>query len=360
MRKLFRFKSIYTKFTLLFLFVWWFLNSITFAVVAMFMRSTTFYDMTKVLPVQFQEFRELHARTNIVFLVSILLGSGIILLAVKSIVRPILKLSEASKEVASGNFDIQMKVESQDEIGKLTEDFNLMVSELRNIEHLRTDFVSNVSHEFRTPITSIRGYAKLIKNRELSKDKHDEYADIIISESDRLSQLSSNLLKLSSLDSKAIPSHKTTFSLDEEVRKVILLLEPQWSRKGLELDVDLDDVTLTGDRHLLYEVWLNLIQNAVKFSEMEGKVSVSLKRENGKVIFRTVNEAPDLSNEELERIFERFYKGDSSRSTEGSGLGLAIVRKIIETHGGSITAESSGELAIFTVELDERKIEDIN
>lgn len=353
MRKLFRFKSIYTKFTLLFLFVWWFLNSITFTVVAMFMRSTTFYDMTKVLPVQFQEFRELHARTNIVFLVSVLLGSGIILLAVKSIVRPILKLSEASKEVASGNFDIQMKVESQDEIGKLTEDFNLMVSELRNIEHLRTDFVSNVSHEFRTPITSIRGYAKLIKNRDLSKDKHDEYADIIISESDRLSQLSSNLLKLSSLDSKAIPSHKTTFSLDEEVRKVILLLEPQWSRKGLELDVDLDDMFITGDRHLLYEVWLNLIQNAVKFSDKGGKLSITLKRENGRVIFKTLNKGPSFNNEELERIFERFYKGDPSHSSDGSGLGLAIARKILETNNGSITADSRDGFVTFTVELVE-------
>ncbi|MBP1917983.1 HAMP domain-containing sensor histidine kinase [Youngiibacter multivorans] len=353
MRKLFRFKSIYTKFTLLFLFVWWFLNSITFAVVAMFMRRTTFYDMTKVLPGQFQEFRELHSKMNIVFLISVVIGSGIILLAVKSIVKPIQKLSGASKEVASGNFDIQMKVESQDEIGRLTEDFNLMVTELRNIEHLRTDFVSNVSHEFRTPITSIRGYAKLIKNRDLSKDKHDEYADIIISESDRLSQLSSNLLKLSSLDSKAIPSQRTLFSLDEEIRKVILLLEPEWSRKELDLDVDLDDMNITGDRHLLYEVWLNLIQNAVKFTDKGGKMSVTLKRENGRVIFKTLNKGPSFNNEELKRIFERFYKGDTSHSSEGSGLGLAIARKIIETHNGTIKADSRDGFVTFTVELEE-------
>ena len=353
MRKIFRFKSIYTKFTLLFLFVWWFLNSITFAVVAMFMRRTTFNDMTKVLPGQFQEFRDLHSKMNIVFLISVLIGSGIILLAVKSIVRPILRLSDASKEVASGNFDIQVKVESVDEIGRLTEDFNLMVRELKDIERLRTDFVSNVSHEFRTPITSIKGYARLIKNRDLEKDKHDEYTDIIISESDRLSQLSTNLLKLSSLDSKSIPSQKTVFSLDEEIRKVILLLEPEWSRKELDLDVDLDDIDITGDRHLLYEVWLNLIQNAVKFSEKKGKLSIILKKDNGKVMFKTVNTGPALSEEELERIFERFYKGDSSRSTEGSGLGLAIVRKILDTHNGSITSASRDGSVTFTVELEE-------
>ncbi|WP_246798122.1 HAMP domain-containing sensor histidine kinase [Alkalibacter rhizosphaerae] len=329
------------------------MNTLTFTAIGLFMRSTTFNDLTMVHPVQFREFTDLRVKMNLVFLLSILIGSAIILLTVKRIVKPILQLSEASKEVAAGNFDVQMKVESRDEIGRLTEDFNLMVKELKDIEYLRTNFVSNVSHEFRTPITSIRGYAKLIKNKNLVKDKHDEYVDIIINESDRLSQLSSSLLTLSSLDSKAIPSQKTRFSLDEEIRQVILLLGPEWSKKELELDVDLDEITITGNRQLLYQVWLNLIQNAIKFSEQGGKLSVTLNKENGKVFFKTINTGPSLNKKELERIFERFYKGDSSRSAEGNGLGLAIVRKILDTQNGSITVENTDGLFTFTVELAE-------
>jgi signal transduction histidine kinase len=353
MRKRFQFKSIYTKFTLLFLFVWWFMNTLTFTVIALFMRSTTFNDMTKVLPRQFEEFLDLRLKMNLVFILSVLIGSGIILLAVKSIVKPILRLSQASKEVASGNFDVEVKVESKDEIGRLTEDFNLMVKGLKDIEQLRTDFVSNVSHEFRTPITSIKGYAKLLKNHDLIKDKHDEYADIILDESDRLSQLSTNLLILSSLDSKAIPSQKTTYSLDEEIRQVILLLGPEWSRKELDLDVDLDDTIITADRSLLHQVWLNLVHNAIKFSEPGGKVSITLKREHEKILFKTTNAGPALQNEELDRLFERFYKGDHARSSEGNGLGLAIVRKILDTQNGRITVESQNGLLTFTVEIEE-------
>ena len=325
----------------------------TFTVAAHFMRNATFNDLTQVLPVQFQEYRELRLRMGVTFLFSLLMGSLIILLAVKSIVKPIKKLSEASKEVASGNFDVHMTVQSKDELGTLTEDFNLMVRELKNLDQMRNEFVSNVSHEFKTPITSIKGYAKLLKKKELDRESHDEYADIIASESERLSLLSSNLLKLSTLDSRAILSHKTRFSLDEEIRKVILILEPQWSRKELELDVELQRLSFEGERELLYEVWLNLIQNAIKFSKEKETVSIKLEKKAGNILFTTTNRGAELSEEEISRIFERFYKGDLSRSSEGSGLGLAIAKKIVETHGGEIRVESSGGVITFTVELNE-------
>jgi len=351
MKKRLKFKSIYTKFTLLFLLIWWLMNTITFTVTGLFMRSTTFNDLTKVLPSQFEEFRALRIRMNVVFLISLILGSLIILLAVKSIVKPIRKLSEASKAVASGNFDVEMQVQNEDELGRLTEDFNVMVKELRNLDQMRNDFVSNVSHEFRTPITSIKGYAKLLKKKDLPQVQHDEYADIIVSESERLSLLSSNLLKLSSLDSRAIQSHRTRFSLDEEIRKVILLLEPQWSRKGIELDVNLEKISLEGDRQLLYEVWMNLIQNAVKFSEEGSRISITLEKEDGRILFTTMNRIGECREGETERLFERFYKGDASRTSEGSGLGLAIARKILEAHGGEIHAQTGDGHITFTVEL---------
>lgn len=325
----------------------------TFTVTALFMRSSTFNDLSKVHLSQFEEFRELRTRMSVTFLFSLIVGSLIILMAVKSIVKPIKKLSKASKEVASGNFDIQMKVESQDELGRLTEDFNLMVTELNNLDQMRNEFVSNVSHEFKTPITSIKGYAKLLKKKELDQAEHDEYADIIVTESERLSLLSSNLLKLSTLDSRAIQTHRTRFSLDEEIRKVILILEPQWARKEIDLDVELEDIVIEGDKQLLYEVWMNLIQNAVKFSKDKGAVSIKLDKKGHKIYFRTVNSSANLSIGEPGRVFERFYKGDPSRSTEGSGLGLAIAKKIIDAHGGGIKVESGDEKITFTVELDD-------
>lgn len=325
----------------------------TFTVTALFMRSSTFNDLSKVHLSQFEEFRELRTRMSVTFLISLIVGSLIILMAVKSIVKPIKKLSKASKEVASGNFNIQMDVESQDELGRLTEDFNLMVTELNNLDQMRNEFVSNVSHEFKTPITSIKGYAKLLKKKELDPVEHDEYADIIIMESERLSLLSSNLLKLSTLDSRAIQTHRTRFSLDEEIRKVILILEPQWTRKELDLDVDLENIAIEGDRQLLYEVWMNLIQNAVKFSKEKETVSIRLEKTGHKIYFRTVNSGSERGIGEPDRVFERFYKGDPSRSTEGSGLGLAIAKKIIDAHGGGIKVDSSEGEITFTVELDE-------
>lgn len=353
MKGRFKFKSIYTKFTVLFLFIWWLMNMFTFTVTVHFMRNSTFNDLSRVHLREYEEFRELRAKMGVTFLISLIMGSLIILLVVKSIVKPIRKLSEASKEVALGNFDVKVAVKSQDELGRLTEDFNTMVTKLYNLDEMRSEFVSNVSHEFKTPITSILGYAKLMKKKEHDSTKRAEYADIIIMESERLSLLSSNLLKLSSLDVNKNMTHWTRFSLDEEIRKVILNLEPQWARKEIEMDVVLKDMTIEGDRQLLHEVWMNLIQNAVKFSEDHGVVTVKLEKTGHRIFFSTVNRNAGFTVAERERIFERFYQGDPSRFSEGSGLGLAIVKKILDVHHGRISAEERDGFVTFTVELNE-------
>ena len=218
----------------------------------------------------YYEFHRIRRLTGLTFLLSSIVGTIIILIAVRSIVKPIKRLSTASKEVAKGNFDMEVKIKSLDEIGQLTADFNLMTKELKNIDFLRKDFVSNVSHEFKTPITAIKGFAKLIRDGKLADDQLSEYSEIIVDESERLSLLSSNLLKLSELDSKMIFEQATVFSLDEQIRKTILILEGQWSKKEIEFDIELKDIKIRGDEHLIQEVWLNLIQNAIKFSNQEG------------------------------------------------------------------------------------------
>ena len=346
----FRLNSISTKFTLFFLVIWWTLTSMTFGTIIHLLARSNFMNSEILQPQLFQEFKELRGVINLTFVSSIVLGSFIISLFVKRIIKPIEVLSSASKEIAKGNFDLDIKIQSTDEIGQLTKDFNLMAKELKNIEYMRNDFVSNVSHEFKTPITAIRGFAKLIQDENHKKEIMD-YTEIIIAESDRLSQLSTNLLKLSDLDSKTLHVYSKPYSLDEQIRKIILMLESQWSELHLELDIDLEKIKYAGDEQLLFEVWLNLIQNAIKFSKPHGTIKISLQNISDHISFRIGNWGPIMTSEDKGRIFERFYKGDKSHTNEGSGLGLAIVKKIVEFENGQISFESEEGYTTFTVSL---------
>jgi signal transduction histidine kinase len=267
------------------------------------------------------------------------LGTLLIVLAVTMVTKPIKDISEASKQVAAGNFEIKVKVRGNHEIADLSRNFNLMVKELSSNEYLHKNFVSDVSHEFKTPITSLIGYAKLIKNNELTREQRDEYADIIISESLRLSNLSTNLLKLSELESEVIHHKKEQFSLSEQIRGTIVLLQNQWENKNLELDIDMDEVSFYGDKDLLYQVWVNIISNAITYSNDGGILKISLKKDD-KIRVSIIDNGIGMSKEDLDKIFTRFYKADKSRSSSGTGLGLSIARKIIEINGGTITAES--------------------
>jgi signal transduction histidine kinase len=227
-----------------------------------------------------------------------------------------------------------------------------MTKELKNIDFLRKDFVSNVSHEFKTPITSIKGFAKLIRDGKLSNDQLLDYSEIIVNESERLSLLSSNLLKLSELDSKMIREQSKLFSLDEQIRKTILILEVQWEKKEIEFDIGLDEISITGDEHLLQEVWLNLIQNAIKFSSQKGTIKINLYKYGDMAKVEISDNGIGIADEDKKRIFERFYKGDKSRSKDGNGLGLVIVKKIVELSNGKIYFESKlGKGSTFIVEL---------
>ncbi len=289
---------------------------------------------------------------SVVLIICAGLGSLFIAIAVRMIVRPIKKLTAATKEVAKGNFDIEIKTRSRDEVGQLADNFNIMTKELKNIQYLRKDFISSVSHEFKTPMTSIQGFAKLIKNRKLSQEQFEEYTDIIISETGRLANLSSNLLKLANLENQAIQEQSTIFSIDEQIRMVILLLENKWSTKNIEFDLDLDEVAYTGDEDLLKQVWINLITNAIKFSYDYGEIKISLKKEGNIIKTSIADNGIGIPEDDKARIFEKFYKGDKSRTAEGSGLGLSIVKKIIERSSGRIYFESkAGKGTKFTVEL---------
>ena len=228
-----------------------------------------------------------------------------------------------------------------------------MIQVLSSNEYLHKEFVSNISHEFNTPITSLKGYAKLLKRSNLTTEKRQEYADIIIFESDRLSKLSSDLLRLSELENVGFVEEIQQFSLDEQIRDAMLLLENEWVKKQLDIDLDMDEAEYTGDKPLMYQVWVNIISNAIKYSTMNGKLLITLKKDESEhIIIRIKDNGVGISKEDLDNIFLRFYQADKTRNSNGTGLGLSIAKKIVELHGVKISVESEvGMGSCFIIKL---------
>lgn len=297
-------------------------------------------------------FRIIASRVRISLISYIAIGSFLVILLAKSVVRPILELTSATQEVAKGNFDIQIDSKGNNEIAQMIQNFNIMTKELKNIEYLRKDFINSVSHEFRTPIASIQGFAKLLQNDDLAEDERREYAQIIIEETSRLSKLSSNILNLSKLENQEMIGKKIIFSLDEQIRRTILLLEHEWSRKNIEFDIDLENTKYQGDEELLQQVWINILSNAIKFSSEASSIAVKLYQMETSIKIEISDTGIGMNEEMRERIFEKFYQGDKAHSIGGNGLGLSIVKRIIDICEGNIYVESRlGYGTTFTVEL---------
>ncbi len=261
-------------------------------------------------------------------LVPLTLGTLLILIVAYTVIRPINEISSAARQVANGDFTVGVREEGYDEITKLAGNFNRMVKELQANEYLHKDFVSNVSHEFKTPVTSLRGYVKLLKDKDLPEEKRQEFYDIIISESDRLANLSANLLKMAELENRSIGTRRETFSLAEQIRDVIILLQNEWEKKEIEFSLELADAEIIGEKDLLYQVWLNLIANAVTYSPAKGVIEVEYKAQGSHVSVRIQDQGPGMTQAEMKRIFERFYQADRSRNRTGAGLGLSIAKKL--------------------------------
>lgn len=288
----------------------------------------------------------------IAFIVCIILGTVITAFISRTILQPIRDLNKATTEVARGNFSVRVREPLDAEYGTLTRNFNRMAEELSGIETLRGDFISNVSHEFKTPLASIQSFAKLLQDDSLSDSDRCEYTQIIIDETTRLSKLASNILNLSKLENQTTIANKTRFSLDEQIRKIILMLEPEWSKKNINLDIALDDIYYFGNEELMGQIWQNIINNAIKFTPDNGVIKVQLYRTESNITVRISDNGIGISHEAKEKIFEKFYQGDHSRKTEGNGLGLALVKRIIDLCGGRIYVENLYEGGVcFVVEL---------
>ncbi|MCD7845254.1 MAG: HAMP domain-containing histidine kinase [Oscillospiraceae bacterium] len=266
---------------------------------------------------------------------------------------PIAELGRALDRVAQGDYTIRVSTRSRfREVRSIYKNFNLMAKELEATEILQTDFISNVSHEFKTPINAIEGYATLLQDSSQTKEDAQGYAARILFNTQRLSELVGNILLLSRLDNQAIQNRRTTFRLDEQIRKAIILLEPKWSKKDIQFDVDMEELTCTGDESLLLHVWSNLIDNAVKFDPEGGLVAIRLTEGPEGLVFTIEDSGPGVPEEAQKHIFDQFYQTDNSHKMEGNGLGLALVKKILTLAGGTVGVENLPEHGCrFTVTL---------
>lgn len=262
----------------------------------------------------------------------------------KKMLKPIRALSDATKKVAQGDFDVKLPLSfhKDDEFSILTDNFNKMTNELSSMRMLNNDFINNVSHEFKTPISSIQGFATVLLGTELTDDQR-EYAEIIATESARLSKLTSNVLNLTKLENQAIITDQQIFSLSEQIRHSILLIQNDWLKKNIEMDIDLNDIFYEGNPELIQQLWLNLLSNAIKFTNNYGKIIVKCYEENNFAIVSVKDNGIGMNHSTINHIYDKFYQGDKSHSSEGNGLGLSLVKRIIELCHGTIEVTSELE-----------------
>lgn len=264
----------------------------------------------------------------------------------------------AIRQIAQGDYNVQLRNHfthaKNHPFREFVDSINHMAVELNEMERMRQEFISNVSHEIQSPLASISGFAKVLKRRDLTLEARERYLDIIETESLRLAQLSDNLLKLTSIESDHHPFEAKKYRLDQQIRKIILACEPQWVAKSLVLDVSLQEVEIEADEELMSQVWINLLNNSIKFTPDGGELTVSLRQDAERVEVAITDTGIGINPEDQDYIFERFYKVDKSRNrtSGGSGLGLSIVKKIIDMHEGAISVKSGlGEGTTFTVLL---------
>ena len=284
-------------------------------------------------------------------------SSALISLCINTVIshhffRPIQDLVHALEQVSAGNFDVRLKENDiWYEVREMNLNFNKMVKELNSIETLQSDFIQNVSHEIKTPLAAIEGYAALL-SASTRDEQNKLYAEQILKSSRQLSTLTGNILKLSKLENQSIISEKKTFSLDEQIRQAVLSLEPIWSAKNIDIDLNLPEISFYGNEDLIFQIWTNLISNGIKFTPSGGLVSVKMTAEDSFVNVVVADNGIGMTEEVQKHIFDKFYQAEGSRSMEGNGLGLTLVKKILSLCDGTIEVTSQPDLGSkFTVKL---------
>lgn len=288
-------------------------------------------------------------------LVSIVIGGVIAFFSSRIPLRPINQLINQMNRLASGDFKARLRfgsiLSTHPAFKEISSSFNTMAEELEHTEMLRSDFINNFSHEFKTPIVSITGLAKLLSNGDLNNEEKRIYLNAIEEESARLSDMATNVLKLTKVENQTILTELSRFNLSEQIRSALLLLEAKWSNKNIDIQLELEEFEIEANEELLKEIWINLIDNAIKFTPAFGTVSLDIVNSEDKLCVKIGNTGSMIPEEEQKKIFRKFYQSDRSHSTQGNGIGLAIVNKIVELHKGEISVSSHKDTTVFAVIL---------
>ncbi|MBQ6863770.1 MAG: HAMP domain-containing histidine kinase [Clostridia bacterium] len=290
-----------------------------------------------------------HTYSYVFVLICVVIGSVLSVLCVRTIMRPLLILMDAFDEVSMGNYAVRVPTKGFLRLMKIGERFNKMAEQLGNVEIMQNEFIDNFSHEFKTPLSSMKGFAELLKQENLTAEQRDEYAGIISSEAKRLSKLSSTVLMLSKVEKQAILTNITDCNIAEQIRRVIALLDTKWSEKELDIILDAPDVTVPGNESLLSEVWINLLDNAIKYSDPKSQVQIRITPNDEFVSVRFSNTGEPMNETTKKRMFDKFYQQDTAHATQGYGLGMPIVKKIVSLHKGDIRIVETGS---FTTTIE--------
>lgn len=288
--------------------------------------------------------------------ISLIVGIILTGFASKLYLQPVNRFIDQINRLAAGDFKARIQfgkpIAAHATFQEIETSFNKMAKELESTEMLRSDFINNFSHEFKTPIVSITGFAKLLKRGNLSPEQQREYLDIIEMESLRLAAMATNVLDMTKVENQTILTDVAQFNLSEQLRSCILMLmEGKWKTKEIDFSVEFDEHMIIGDQELLQHVWINLLDNAIKFSPEYATVAVLIREQQNTLEVTVSNQGPKIPKEKLGRIFDKFYQGDESHSTEGNGIGLALVKQIVQLHEGKVSVVSENNITAFTVTL---------
>ena len=282
--------------------------------------------------------------------------------------KPMQSIADAANRISAGDYNVKVTLSNRrknvigrgEYLKKVVESFNKMAEELSSVEMMRSDFIANVSHEFKTPLTTLSGYLTLLQDSDISDEERDEYIRKAFFSIGKLNDLTENILRLSKLENKAILDPPVTYRLDEQLREAVLMLEPKWSEKGIVFDIRMSEMSYTGQRSLLFQVWTNLIGNAIKFSEDGSTVGIGMEKTPHHIKVYISDNGTGMTQEQQAHIFDKFYQADTSRQEQGNGLGLALCREIVDKCGGRIYVNSEpgkGSVFVVTLRINEDRVQ---
>ncbi|MBQ7224157.1 MAG: HAMP domain-containing histidine kinase [Clostridia bacterium] len=290
----------------------------------------------------------------IINVVSIIIGSVLAYFASKIILKPINELVDGLGKLSQGDYSTRLHFNEKSDMSKISDAFNSCAEELEHTEIMRSDFINNFSHEFKTPISAINGFVKLLERDDIPKEKRQKYLAVIREETERLSDMTTNILMLTKVESQGILTEKEEFYLSEQIRSCGLLLEKKWQEKRLKLIFDFEEHTIVANEEMLKQVWLNLLDNAIKFAKKDSQLTVRIQSTGEVIIVDVENEGVEIKEEDRERIFHKFYQAEKTSSKSGNGIGLSIVKYIVELHNGTVDVESGKGKTVFTVALPQK------